>query len=167
MISQLYLRHLSALLVSGLLLAVSISAQAESSRFVISADGQEVSDISTGLIWQRCPLGMYWTENTCQGAASYMMWYEALPAAADVARKAGIVWRLPNVKELAGLLDYNVINQAIDKQVFPATPNAPFWSSSPYAQDAFYAWLVNFFDGAVYYSYLEDMAAVRLVRDGS
>lgn len=141
-------------------------SEANATPFVVSTDGQEVTDLRTGLIWQRCAYGMTWQNGACEGSPTYFMWYEALPVAEQQARGKQRVWRLPNVKELASLLDRTRINQAIDDAAFPNTPNAPFWSASPYAADAFYAWEVNFFDGAVYYSYLEDLAAIRLVRDG-
>ena len=136
----------------------------QAAPFEISSDGQEVTDTRSGLIWQRCPVGMRWDNANCQGAVQYFMWYEALPVAQDQARASGKVWRVPNVKELATILDRRHINQAIDPVVFPNTPNDRFWSSTPYATDAFFGWQVNFYDGGIYYTYLEDMGALRLVR---
>jgi hypothetical protein len=93
------------------------------------------------------------------------MWQEALGRAEALAQSAGKAWRLPNVKELASLVDRSTQGLAIDQSTFPGTPNDQFWTSSPYAQDAFYAWAVHFFRGFVYYTYLEDSCAIRLVRD--
>lgn len=154
------------ILLSGLILAPIFSATADS-LFSISADGTEVTDNRTGLIWQRCPIGMTWdnTVSNCSGSPTYMMWYESLHVAVNTARSENLAWRIPNVKELTGIVDRTSINPAINTQVFPSTPNHQFWSASPYAADAFFAWLVDFYDGAVLYSYLEDMGVLRLVRD--
>lgn len=153
-----------------LVLAVFISFPVFSETigtFSISSDGREVTDNKTGLVWQRCPIGMYWdaTSSTCSGSPNYYMWYEALHVAVNTSRASGVVWRVPNVKELTSIVDRKSVNPAIDSQIFPATPNHNFWSATPYASDAFFAWLVDFYDGQIYYSYLEDMGALRLVRD--
>lgn len=153
-------KQMLVLLILGIVSRIPVHA----APFVVSSDGLEVTDTQTGLIWQRCAVGMQWNQKTCTGTPQYFMWYEALPAAQDQARATGKVWRVPNVKELATILDRSHINQAIDPLTFPATPNDRFWSSSPYSTDAFFGWQVNFYDGAVYYTYLEDMGALRLVR---
>lgn len=156
----------SSLLLTGLAFCCIQSAFAET-PFIISPDGQEVIDSRTGLIWQRCPIGMNWNAGiaTCDGTPNYFMWYEALHAAINTARSEGLAWRIPNVKELSSIVDRTAINPAINAAIFPATPNHHFWSSTSYRLEAFYAWLVDFYDGAVFYSYLEDMGALRLVRD--
>ena len=45
------------------------AAQAES-RFVISADGKEVTDTQTKLVWQRCAVGQTWDGKVCVGKAA-------------------------------------------------------------------------------------------------
>ncbi len=78
-------------------------------------------------------------------------------------------WRLPNVKELGsiGILDRTRSNPAIDTVAFPATPPTSFWSSSPYASNAPYAWVVDFSYGgvnSVSVSFRVSGDAVHLVR---
>lgn len=160
-------KNLSQLILLVSLIAGQISPLAAESAFTISPDGREITDSRTGLIWQRCPVGMYWDSgvSSCGGEPVYRMWYEALNVAVNAARGDGVPWRLPNVKELSSILDRNQINPAINEDIFPATPNHQFWTATPNTTDAFYAWLVDFYDGQVFYSYLEDMGAVRLVRD--
>jgi hypothetical protein len=148
---------------------VALSAAA-SGRYTVSADGQEVADRWTGLVWRRCVEGMTWNGMTCTGLPFFGMWQHALQLADVEAQRTRKAWRLPNVKELASLVDWTVTNLApdalvMDSVAFPATPNFQFWSSSPYATDAFYAWSVHSFYGSVYFTYLEDNGAVRLVRD--
>lgn len=136
-----------------------------SGRLMVSADGQEITDGKTGLVWRRCVEGMQWDGRTCTGVPDFFMWEHALHRAESVAHDTGVHWRLPNVKELASLVDTSAPGLAIDLAAFPGTPNDQFWTSSPYNTDAFYAWAVHTFFGAVYFTYLEDTAAARLVRD--
>jgi len=137
----------------------------QAAPFTVSTDGQEVTDEATGLIWKRCPYGTVFKLDACVGVPQYVMWYEALAEAETYSRAQKQLWRVPNVKELATLLDRSLIDRAIDANYFPTTPSAPFWSSTPYTSDAFFGWGVHFFDGSVYYTYLEDLSALRLVRD--
>lgn len=147
--------------------SVGVAADCRAGGFAVSADGREVTDTRTGLIWRRCPEGMDWQGGRCTGAPLYFMWYEALQHAQSRARASNTVWRVPNVKELASLLDRKQAYLAIDDDAFPGTTNDQYWSSTPYAADAFYGWIVHFFYGSVYYTYLEDMGALMLVRDPS
>jgi len=72
---------------------------------------------------------------------------------------------LPNVKELACLADLSRLSPAIDVTAFPGTSSGYYWSASPYAGNASYAWDVIFGDGYVL-SHLRGNygSAVRLVR---
>ena len=153
---------LACLSVGGLM---SLPEAACAGGYTISVDGQEVLDSETGLIWRRCIEGMRWNGSACAGTPLYSMWHDALHHAESERQKTGIAWRLPNVKELASLVDTEAADMAIDAAVFPATPHDHFWCSTPYSADAFYAWVVHFYFGSVYYTYLEDNGAIRLVRD--
>lgn len=138
--------------------------------YLIAATGQEVTDSRTGLVWRRCVEGMTWDGTTCTGSPFFGMWQHALQLSVAEAHRTGQAWRLPNVKELASLVDRSATAlspeaMAIDPVAFPATPNFQAWSSSPWATDAFYAWSVHFYYGSVYFTYLEDNGVVRLVRD--
>ena len=146
-------------------LLVCLTQTLHAAPFTVSADGQEITDEATGLIWMRCPYGTVLNANSCVGFPRYVMWYEALAEAEVYSRAQKQLWRVPNVKELATLIDRSLIDRATNPSYFPDTPSAPFWSSTPYGSDAFFGWVVHFFDGAVYYTYLEDLSALRLVRD--
>jgi hypothetical protein len=107
-------------------------------RYIVSADGQEVTDRQTSLIWRRCAEGMNWNGSTCAGVASAFTHEAALQRAAAQASSTGIAWRLPNVKELASIADKSLSNPAIDPTAFPATPATLvnwFWSASAAAVD--------------------------------
>ncbi len=150
------------------LAAIRLASSAQKSpakNYVISKDGTEVFDTQTGLIWRRCVEGMKWNGKTCVGYPFGGMLVESLQRAASEARLTGKAWRLPNIKELGNLVDTTQPNLAIDSIVFPETPNDQMWSSSPYALDAFFGWAVHFYYGSSYYTYLEDIAMMRLVRE--
>jgi len=150
-------RYLLGLVLAG---ACISTAQAQA-RYSYSTDGAEVTDSKTGLIWQRCSAGQSWDGSTCNGtAATYT--HEAALSYAKSRAQAG--WRLPNVKELFSITDKTRSNPAIDVTAFPATHPSWYWSASPYAGDAAYAWFVYFSDGRVGNSNRSSDLQVRLVR---
>ena len=151
-------------LLASLLLPVVFSAAAE--PFTVSADGQEVTDAKTGLIWRRCAEGMTVSGGACIGTASTFTHEAALTRASIQATTAGVGWRLPNGKELLSSIDKNRIQPAIDTAAFPATPSSWFWSSSPYAGHASNAWYVDFGYGHLGFSFRVNTFYVRLVRAG-
>ncbi len=136
-------------------------------RYTASADGQEVTDSQTNLIWRRCAEGMNWDGSTCSGAATTFTHEAALQRAAAQAVSTGKAWRLPNVKELFSIADKSRSNPAIDPTAFPATPSNWFCSASPLVGNSYGAWDVNFYYGYVGYYYLRNNTYyVRLVRAG-
>lgn len=111
------------------------------SQYELLNDGTEVKDKKTGLIWQRCPLGMGWDGTTCSGTASLLTWEGALAQAASVAHTTGVAWRLPNIKELVSLREWACVGPDINETFFPGIqiPNssfASFWSSTTYAGES-------------------------------
>jgi hypothetical protein len=143
---------------------VSSTQKTTAKKYQISKDGAEVFDTQTGLTWRRCVEGMKWDGKTCSGYPFGGMLVEGLQRAASEARLTGKAWRLPNIKELGSLIDTSQSNLAIDLTTFPETPNDQIWSSSSYALDAFFGWAVHFYYGSSYYTYLEDIGMIRLVR---
>lgn len=134
------------------------------SYFFDNGDGT-VTDTRTGLNWMRCALGQTWSPegNTCKGTAAAYTWDEATALTHSFAGQSD--WRLPNIRELTSIVDYNRCGPAIDLDAFPGTPNSYFWSGS--AQDIYFASSVDFGSGnssSNGRSY--DTNHVRLVRDG-
>jgi hypothetical protein len=111
-------------------------------RFTIGADGTEVTDNRTGLVWRRCSAGQSFSGGTCTGEAATYTHEQALAYARG---QAG--WRLPNVKELSSIVDTDRYGPAIDVAAFPGTPADPYswyWSSSARASDPASPWGVDF-----------------------
>lgn len=137
---------------------------AAANRYSYSADGAEVTDTQTGLIWQRCSVGQIWSNSSlaCTGGTSVYAHADALAYAKTLSP-----WRLPNVKELASLVNTNKVLPAIDPIVFPNLPNAAglgYWSSTPDVQAPAQAWTVEFSQGRVGSSPRSGANFVRLVR---
>ena len=135
-------------------------------RYAISADGSEVTDSKTGLIWRRCPEGMTASSNGCSGVAAAYSWDQSLALANEVALASGKSWRLPNAKELSSIVDASLGNPAIDTHAFPGTPAAPFWSATPVENNPLKAWYVMFYGGFLNTYVCGGKFQVRLVRSG-
>jgi len=128
-------------------------------RYEKSADGQEIIDHHTGLIW-RAALERGEDED---GETDRFTFDEAQLHAKQIAQQTGLAWRVPRVDELASLVDRNLTYPASS---FPDRLTHVFWSSSPYVGDTSVAWYVFFDNGYVYSSYRYNTYAVRLVRGG-
>ena len=133
-----------------------------------------VSDAKTGLVWKKCSEGQSWNaaSNSCDSSAVTYNWQGALQQAQDV--NAGLAgenlgktdWRVPNIKELASIVEQKCWSPAINVFVFPSTPSSSYWSSSPVAFGSNFAWYVYFGYGNDNASYKNDNGYVRLVRSG-
>ncbi len=153
-------RHLSLTAAAVLALAAALPAQAQS-RFTVSADGQEVTDTSTKLVWKRCVEGMKWDGKTCAGKATKLK----LADARELAKSGS--WRLPTKEELSGMLDKNGKKKALDKTSFPAAPVRLYWALRPESTDNLNHWLVDMGNGKAFGNTRPGGNYVRLVRSGS
>ncbi len=104
-------------------------------RFVVSQDGTEVCDNTTGVVWQQEPLNQE------------LQWQQAVDACVAL----GDAYHLPEVWHLLSLVDYGEINP-------PLPSNNPFinvvsglsgtyWSATSLATSPTRAWLVRFSQG--------------------
>lgn len=143
----------------------SILASSPGSAFTLNSDGTARHN-TTGLMWMRCALGQEWNGKVCRGTAASFTWAEALEAGVLLKFADYDDWRLPNKNELESIVEVRCVTPAINADVFPVTPSAFFWSSSPYTGVADGAWSVDFGYGAVNASVKSADIYVRLVRDG-
>ena len=144
---------------------------APDSRFQNNGDGT-VSDLQTGLMWQHCSVGQ--SGDDCEtGAISNFTWDLALQYPASVNSSGGFAghsdWRLPNRNELVSLVEEACVSPAINQTLFPNTPSAIFWTSSPYGgADSLSAtnnWIVDFeFGRSNVFTFRDESYNVRLVR---
>lgn len=138
--------------------------------FVDHADGT-VTDRFSGLMWMKCSEGQIWekTGNTCTGEPKGYAWDDALNFVQIFNQGGGRYghadWRVPTIKELATLVDYNR-PVPIDEQMFPATPGRWFWSSTIFQRFPNRAWFVAFGYGDISTERVDNVGMfVRLVRD--
>ena len=118
-----------------------------SPRFTDNGNGT-VKDNLTGLIWLK--------DANCFSART---WAQALSDANSLASgSCGLTdgssvgnWRLPNVNELESLINAELANSAVwlNTQGFSNVQADGYWSSSTYADDPAYAWVVAMYDGLV------------------
>jgi len=103
-----------------------------------------VTDNVTGLMWPKDSTGLgCWNGQTAT-------WTEAIDYC-EVLDFAGYTdWRLPNIRELASLINYGRVGPAIDTAVFTNTDSgAYYWTSTP-CDSTSSAWSMQFYDGGSY-----------------
>lgn len=75
-------------------------------------------------------------------------------------------WRLPNIRELASIVDYDRQTPAINTAYFLNTQNNTYWSSTTVTPATTSAWFVNFIDGSVGSNAKTNPYYIRCVRGG-
>ena len=157
-----------ATLVLAALGAVQALAQAPApARFTVSADGQEVLDTRTSLLWRRCAEGMLWDGKLCKGKPTKFKFAGAKDYTATLAKTANKGWRLPTKDELRGIVVKQKKKPMLDQAAFPNTPSANFWATREGFNDNLNAWVVNFGNGRVYGNNGGAKPHLRLVRANS
>ncbi len=155
-------------------------------RFIDTGDGT-ATDKVTRLVWQRCDHGMsIQSDGTCfaSGGHSYFNWKDALNEVVTFnleqsALNKPATWRLPNIKELASIVDMQCANFAIDLVIFP-DPSTTYFSSTPivrvnvqlppnplsptipFRQNG--AWGISFLTGREVMMGMGETASIRLVK---
>jgi len=122
-------------------------------RYEISIDGLEVKDHQTDLIWQGNINKKIFTFD------------DALNYTSSINKNTcGSPWRVPSIHELQSLLDYSKYNPT---STFPMPKDNldPVWTSSLYAGDPNYAWIIIFYNGYIDLRERNSKFAIRLVRD--
>jgi hypothetical protein len=109
----------------------SIASSHKPGQYLDNKDGT-VTDIVNGLMWQKCSLGQAVVNGECeQSPTSFNTWKDALQGSEDNKSFAGNDdYRLPNIKELASLVERACIDPAINLAVFPSTPSIIYWSNT-------------------------------------
>jgi hypothetical protein len=129
--------------------------------------GAEVRDRLTGIVWQRCVLGMIWNGKSCTGTPAGKTWVEAVQAAQAAAPSrvgSASVWQLPNNADLYGLAERACYNPSINTNWFPDTPGDRTWSSTVDTVNTDIAMHVSFSYGHGGSALKKNLGRVRLMR---
>ncbi|HSA32574.1 MAG TPA: DUF1566 domain-containing protein [bacterium] len=128
------------------------SATLNNSNFTENTIAEKVVviDIVTGLIWTK-------------EYSDPLIWKDALNYCEESTYAGYDDWRLPNINELATLLNDAIHDPASD---FPEMPSYNFWTSSTHKTSTSVAYRIDFgTSGRVYYNGKENANYVRCVRN--
>ena len=92
-------------------------------------------------------------------------WQLALGYCTALTAEGRTDWRLPNIKELASLLDLEYAAPAVRSSLASSTISATYWSSTSNVDDTSSAWQVEFSDGSIADQFKTASAHVRCVHD--
>jgi len=141
----------------------SITASTPTADFVDNGNGT-VTDKKTGLMWKQCSEGLSGA-GCATGSATIYTWQGALQNGAGSGFAGFTDWRVANKKELNSIVEVQCFNPSINATIFPAASGF-YWSASPYAGAAPFAWGVNFYNGRDGTDLKGNNFYVRLVRGG-
>ncbi|MCF6438995.1 DUF1566 domain-containing protein [Pseudoalteromonas luteoviolacea] len=126
----------------------SVPLSTPEERFVINSDGT-VCDTKTDIMWQRCTFGFVYNAETesCDNKEQQLSWQQALTAANNSRLGGHDDWQLPNVKELATIVERSCEDPAINETVFLGNHSGNYWTSTTNVKDISRAWTYQFADG--------------------
>ena len=156
-----YLRFLAVLLI----LAIKCSnLLASDVRFVTKE--HIIVDLERQIEWLRCSVGQRWNGSECSGNIVNLS-LDMVPKALEIANEQlGGGWRLPSKAELKSIVCKECPSPKINKEIFPNTDNAPYWTGDQSIFNSKFYVSVNFHTGFSFnrFSPIKELA-VRLVRD--
>ncbi len=134
------------------------------SRFVTKE--HIVVDLERQIEWLRCSVGQRWNGSECSGNIVNLS-LDMVPKALEIAaEQLGGGWRLPSKAELKSIVCKECPSPKINKEIFPNTDNAPYWTGDQSIFNRKFYVSVNFHTGFSFnrFSPIKELA-VRLVRD--
>jgi len=153
-----------------LMTALGLMADCSMPSRTLIANGNEVTDTKTGLVWSRCTLGQVWKKGKgCVGEIEFLKRKEA----EALARSLGNGWRLPRIDELQTLVEKRCKSPMLNAKFFGKVQDvthegANYLSASIYLEGdeviptLFYT--IDFMNGSVDAHTKGFIGAVRLVR---
>ncbi len=156
-------------------------------RFVDNGNGT-ISDLNTGLMWEKKSDDgslhdkdntYIWSNLDLTPEATIWDWLEDVNAEGGTGLAGHADWRIPHVKELQSIVDYEELDPAVgasfDGGCVPGcanvgcscTTNFNYWTSTTSAASDSFAWVLNFGSGAVDFNSKDSGRFVRAVRGGS
>ncbi len=144
-------------------------------RFEINEAEGVVLDRSTGLMWQQCEVGLNYNSNnkTCIGSTQKLTWQQSLLEANDNSHAGFTDWHVPNIKELASIIDHSCASPALPQleigvllfsNELISGEEGDYWSSTTVTLEPEYAWTFQVSDGKNRYLKKTQTGRLRLVR---
>lgn len=115
--------------------------------------GEIVTDSVTSLEWQD------------NATPATMTWQESIDYCESLILGGDVDWRLPNLNELASIVDDSNYNPPINN-TFVNTIHSNYWSSTTYTDRDSAAWYIIFIDGSYNAVRKTEKQWVRCVRAG-
>ena len=147
-----------------ILTLISSNSYANDSRFMTKE--HIIVDLERQIEWLRCSVGQRWDGSKCSGNIVNLS-LDIVPEAIKLANEQlGGKWRLPSKKELTSIVCKECPSPKINKEIFPNTDNAPYWTGDQSIYNSKFYVSVNFHTGFSFnrFSPIKELA-VRLVRD--
>ena len=136
-------------------------------KYTVYYGGVETSsytvDNVTGQMWVTNPNDLSGGQYVSSGTYT---WEQAIAKCEGLTYAGYNDWRLPNIKELQSIVDYNRQSPSINITYFLNTQNSVYWSSTTYVPGSSYAWFVNLYDGSMGFNETINVNYVRCVRGG-
>jgi hypothetical protein len=130
-------------------------------RFRLTASG-DIFDRKTGLIWQRCVLGL--SGETCKtGSEEIVAWQDALALASAIRENDNYQWRLPNIKELYSLIETACEEPPLNPVAYPNMIFGRLWTATPNIHVENSVYYVQSQNGISFYDQQTSTAMVQLV----
>lgn len=128
-----------------------------------AGNGEVVTvDNVTGLIW-----ASEWDGAGCNHGGVFN-WQSAVEWANNLTFAGYSDWRLPNIRELLSIVNYENYDPAINSTYFPGTRQGYYWSSTSYKRHPTRGvWCVDFRNGHADGDAKRSLHSVRAVRGGS
>tara|TARA_B100001059_G_scaffold147744_1_gene147699 strand:- start:244 stop:606 length:363 start_codon:yes stop_codon:yes gene_type:complete len=100
-------------------------------------------------MWQRCSYSQTYNTETlqCEGSTPAVTWQEALRGATNDTTANYDDWQVPNIKELASILEHSCTEPSINEVVFLGTKSQNYWSSTSGVSSMSSAWVYQFDSG--------------------
>jgi hypothetical protein len=105
-----------------------VATAKEPTVWQVLADGHELLDAQTGLIWSRCLEGAQWNGRHCEGSPRLLTHAEAIKHAQQ--RQPVGQWRLPRVPELQRALLKAPSVKVNGEPAFPDVPGVWLWTGT-------------------------------------
>ena len=156
--------NLRSVAIIFILTLISSHSYASDSRFMTKE--HIIIDLEHQIEWLRCSVGQRWDGSKCSGNIVNLS-LDIVPEAIRLANEQlGGKWRLPSKTELTSIVCKECPSPKINKEIFPNTDNAPYWTGDKSIYNRKFYVSVNFHTGFSFnrFSPIKELA-VRLVRD--